>query len=51
MDFFFLNLQRHICLDKTGPWLGFGDLDPIFRVTGEFSLNICLQPVDVFHLK
>ena len=34
-------------LDKTKLWVGFGDLDPIFKVTGEFSGKICL---DGFHL-
>ena len=28
----------------------FGNLDPFFKVTGEFSLKICLEPVDGCHL-
>ena len=38
----FPNLQRHM-FDKTKPVFGFGDLDPIFRVTGEFSQKIWMD--------
>ena len=31
-------------VDKTKTWLGFGDLGPIFKVTGKFFLKLCLEP-------
>ena len=37
-------------LGKTKTWLNFGNLEPNFKVTGEFCLNICLEPVHGFHL-
>ena len=43
-------LAKVYLLDKTKTWFGFGDLDPVFKVTGEFSLKIFLEPVDGFHL-
>ena len=49
MDFFLQTSKVYLC-DKTKPLFGIGDLDPIFRVTSEFSLAICLEPVDGFHL-
>ena len=49
---FFPNLQslKVYLLDKIKPWFGFGDLDPIFKVTGVFSLKMWLEPVNGFHL-
>ena len=47
---FFSKLAKVYLFDKTKPLFGFGDLDPIFRVTGEFSLKICLEPVNGFLL-
>ena len=39
------------CFSKLAELLfDFGDLDPIFMVTGKFSLKICFEPVDGFHL-
>ena len=40
VDGFFSKLAKVYLLDKTKPWFGFGGLDPIFKVTGEFSLKI-----------
>ena len=36
-------------LDKTS-LVCFDNLYPFFKVKGEFSLKICLEPVDGFHL-
>ena len=51
MDFF-SNLAKVYLFDKTKPLFELCELDPvpIFRVTGEISLKICLEPVDGFHL-
>ena len=37
-------------LDKTKPWFVFGDLNPVFKITGEFSQRIRLESVDGFYL-
>ena len=45
---FFPNLQRYYLLEfrQDKDLYGFGDLEPIFKVKGEFSLKICLEPVN-----
>ena len=35
---------------KTKIRFGFGALDPIFKITEEFSLKVSLEPVDGFQL-
>ena len=51
VDGFFSKLAKVYLFDKTKPLFGLRGLDPIFKVTGEFSLKICLDQVDAFHLK
>ena len=47
----FLCKLAQVCLfNKTKPLFGFGDLDPIFQTTGEYSLKILIEPMDGFHL-
>ena len=45
VDGFFSKLAKvHVYLsDKTKPWFGFGGLDPIFKVTREFSLKYVMN--------
>ena len=50
VDGIFSKLAKVYLLDKIKPWFGFGDLDPIFKVTGVFSLKMWLEPVNGFHL-
>ena len=47
---FFSRLAKVYLFDKTKPLFGCVDPDPIFRVTGKFSQEICLEPVDGFYL-
>ena len=49
MEFVF-KLAKVYLFDKTKPLFGVDELDPIFKVTGDFSLKICPEPVDGFHL-
>ena len=42
-DGMFSKLPKVYLFDKTKPLFGFGNLDPIFRVTGKFSLKYVLN--------
>ena len=48
MDFF--QTCKNVSFRQDKFLYGFGDLQPIFKVKGEFSLKICLEPVNGFHL-
>ena len=46
----FPKLAKVYLFDKTKPLFGFCDLDPIFKVTCEFSLKAYIEPVAGFRL-
>ena len=47
---FLSKLAKVYLFDKTKPLFVICDLDPIFKLTNEFSLKLCLEPVDGFYL-
>ena len=50
MDGFLSKLAKVYLFDKTKPLFVICDLDPILKLTNEFSLKLCLEPVDGFYL-
>ena len=44
--FFFCKLAKIHLLDKTKTWLGFGDLELIFKIIEGFAAKTCLESMD-----